>query len=298
MCETMFEKYSAPAVFISKDAVLASYSCGKSGGLVIDIGASGTVVTPVQDGWVETKGMCRSFAGGRLIDAHIRNNVLSKVRSCCLYSSLTNRCLFFLSCLQRKAHLVPTFRLSRSVTATEPIGVTATPKNLGSVHPSYDAFMGLELARDIKESLARVADSTLLDADPRYANIPTTPYELPDGTVVEVNIERFQISELLFDPSPMAKLDSPELQALYGNTPSLAPGSMDSVPKIVGKLKYTMTIFSPTSLVSQQGNMCVANSSMLNVDHRCQLLLLNMRGMLVDLTPQGMRSCAAIQTYK
>ena len=80
MCETMFEKYSTPALFLSKDAVLAAYACGKTGGLVIDVGASGTVVTPVQDGWVETKGMSRSLAGGRLIDAHISSNIFSQVR--------------------------------------------------------------------------------------------------------------------------------------------------------------------------------------------------------------------------
>ena len=80
----MFEKYSVPAFFLSKDAVLASYACGKTGGLVIDVGASGTVVTPVQDGWVDTKGMCRTAAGGRLIDAHIRNNVFAKVNICLL----------------------------------------------------------------------------------------------------------------------------------------------------------------------------------------------------------------------
>jgi actin-related protein len=80
LCETMFEKYSAPAFFLSKDAVLAAYACGKTGGLVIVIGASGAVVTPVQDGWVESKGMSRTLAGGRMIDAHIRCNVLNQVR--------------------------------------------------------------------------------------------------------------------------------------------------------------------------------------------------------------------------
>lgn len=86
----MFEKYSVPALFLSKDAVLATYACGKTGGLVIDVGASGTVVTPVQDGWVDTKGMCRTAAGGRLIDAHIRCNVFAKVESsfCFLFSVL------------------------------------------------------------------------------------------------------------------------------------------------------------------------------------------------------------------
>jgi hypothetical protein len=33
---------------------------------------SGTVVTPVQDGWVEQKGVCRSLVGGRMIDAQVR----------------------------------------------------------------------------------------------------------------------------------------------------------------------------------------------------------------------------------
>jgi len=214
----MFEKYSVPAFFLSKDAVLASYACGKTGGLVIDVGASGTVVTPVQDGWVDTKGMCRTAAGGRLIDAHIRSNVFAK------YS----------------ANLLPSFRLNRALSATEPSGLLITPRtDLGHIHPTYDAYMNLELARDVKESLAKVADSALLENDPRYANIPMSPYELPDGTVVDVNIERFQISELLFDPSPMASLPFHDLTALYANQPSSAPGSLESVPKIVGTCPFS-----------------------------------------------------------
>ena len=51
MCELIFEKYRAPAFFLSKDAVLSCYACGKTTGLVIDVGASGTTVTPVLDGW-------------------------------------------------------------------------------------------------------------------------------------------------------------------------------------------------------------------------------------------------------
>jgi hypothetical protein len=111
--------------------------------------------------------------------------------------------------------------------------------NLGSVHPRYEAYMNLECARDIKESLAKAADSTLVEADPRYANIPVTPYELPDGTLIEVNIERFQMAEVLFDPSCMLGKESPDLAALYGPQGTAqgraAPGSMDSVPKIVGE---------------------------------------------------------------
>ena len=107
--------------------------------------------------------------------------------------------------------------------------------DLGSVPPSYAALMNLECARDIKEALAKTADSALQENDPRYANIPVMPYELPDGTLVEVNIERFQMAEVLFDPAPMAGLLGGDLAALYGGRPSAAPGSLEGIPKIVGE---------------------------------------------------------------
>ena len=72
LCEMMFKRYNAPAIFFAKDAVLSCYACKRTGGLVVDIGGSGTVVTPVQDGWVEQKGVCRSLVGGRMIDAQVR----------------------------------------------------------------------------------------------------------------------------------------------------------------------------------------------------------------------------------
>lgn len=130
----------------------------------------------------------------------------------------------------------PAFRLNRTASAAEPFGVLISDRlDLGSVHPRYEAYMNLEAARDAKESLAKTADSALQEGDSRYANIPVTPYELPDGTLVEVNIERFQMAEVLFDPSCMAATDSADLAALYGPLAGrAAPGSMDSVPKIVG----------------------------------------------------------------
>jgi actin-like protein 6A len=96
MCELMFEKFQAPATFLSRDAVLSAYACGKTGGLVIDIGASGTLATPVQDGWVDPKGMCRTLAGSRMIDLHIQENIFKKVLlvwclSLCLQFSIFGR---------------------------------------------------------------------------------------------------------------------------------------------------------------------------------------------------------------
>ncbi len=143
----------------------------------------------------------------------------------------------------------PAYRFNRSISAAEPLGVLITERqNLACVHPSYDAYMTLECARDVKESLAKASDSVLLEADPRYANIPVTPYELPDGTLVEVNIERFQMAEVLFDPAPMAARWSAEVSALYASSSAAAastpaPGSMESIQKIVGTQHICWDVF-------------------------------------------------------
>ena len=215
LCEMMFEQYNAPAIFFSKDAVLSCYACGKTGGLVVDIGGSGTVVTPVQDGWVEQKGVCRSLVGGRMIDAQVRRII-------------------------KQASLTPFFRLDRTVVNSIDLSdgrtIQATFKqNLGRVHPSYDAYKRLEVARDLKETLCRMSDSTLMEGDSRYCSIPLVPYELPDGTKVEVNIERYQMGELLIDPSTIDQLYNQDLETLYPQLPTsiTVPGTLEGVPKIM-----------------------------------------------------------------
>lgn len=43
MVERMFEAFSAPAVFLAKQAVLCSFALGRQTSLVLDIGYDGTV---------------------------------------------------------------------------------------------------------------------------------------------------------------------------------------------------------------------------------------------------------------
>lgn len=46
----MFEKFNVPAEFMSKDAVLASFSIGRTTAALADVGGDTAVVTPVVDG--------------------------------------------------------------------------------------------------------------------------------------------------------------------------------------------------------------------------------------------------------
>jgi actin-like protein 6A len=205
MCELMFESMGAPALFVSKDAVLECYACGRTSGLVIDIGASATVITPVADGFVELKGLNRSAVGGRYMDAY----ALHAIRKHC-------------ATIQSPTALLPNFRITKSVGPDKSLFVKKNA--LQNVHSTYDAFMLLEMGRDMKETVSRVADAAFIDTDPKYANLPLIPYELPDGTVIDIGVERFQIPELLFDPSGL-DLYNQEISSL-----GTCPGQLGSLP--------------------------------------------------------------------
>lgn len=204
----MFEKFDIPSFFLSKEAVLSCYACGRTSGLVIDVGASGTMISPVLDGWVDSKGLNRSVVGGRYMDAYI----LSLLRSKGLNPS-------------------PLFRLIKTVNDRKI--VVEKNVSLSNVHPSYDALMNLDIGRDLKESACRMGDTTISDTDVRYTNIPCTPYELPDGTVLDLGYERFQVPELLCDPLPLEQEIELALLGIGSSKCTTFPSSFQPVPRLI-----------------------------------------------------------------
>jgi len=50
-CNLLFEKYKCPGVFMAKAGVLSVYANARTTGLAVDMGAGGTAITPVQDGF-------------------------------------------------------------------------------------------------------------------------------------------------------------------------------------------------------------------------------------------------------
>ncbi|CBN79272.1 conserved unknown protein [Ectocarpus siliculosus] len=48
--DMMFDKFGVPAEFMSKDAVLACFSIGRTTASLVDVGGDIAVVTPVYDG--------------------------------------------------------------------------------------------------------------------------------------------------------------------------------------------------------------------------------------------------------
>jgi len=229
MTELMFEKFGLPAMFISKDSSLICYSVGKTTGMVVDVGASGTVIAPVVDGWIDQKGLNRGAIGGRAMDAHLLSLLESKGKAPIPHFR------------QEKDTIVPIgpkADIAGADSAAAAIlnkgGIVSTKlRDLKNVHPSYDAYARLEAVRDLKETVIRMADSAVAD-DPRLANLPGMPYVLPDGTIMDVGIDRFACTELLLDATPwkstkeyLALATSP----VQAYTPLAA--KVDSVPNLI-----------------------------------------------------------------
>ena len=75
MLETLFESLSAPAAYIAPSPMLSSFAYGRSTALVIDIGHSGSRVTPLVDGHCLSSGSVSSGRGAKWL-GNIQQSVL------------------------------------------------------------------------------------------------------------------------------------------------------------------------------------------------------------------------------
>jgi len=181
LAEMCFEKLGVPALFFAKDAVLGAYATARATALVVDCGASSTRVVPVIDGWAEQGVMMTSPIGGDLLDAEFAKHLAAKHP------------------LQR---LRPGYAVKRSYEANGDVAVQEVDAEvLRSVPDSYRHFSVMSGVREAKETLCLCADTIVQPGDSRFENLSSVPYELPDMTVVDVGIQKFQVPELYFDTS-------------------------------------------------------------------------------------------------
>ena len=78
MLEALFESLSAPAAYIAPSSMLSSFAYGRQTSLVVDIGHTGTTVTPVFDGYCLSHGCVSSGRGGAWL-GNVQKSVLEGV---------------------------------------------------------------------------------------------------------------------------------------------------------------------------------------------------------------------------
>lgn len=156
--ELCMEELQVPAMFLGRDATMACYACGRTTGTVVDVGYSGTTVTPVHEGYVESKGIRRLPVGTRHMDQMIVQNLDTLL----------------------KAPFAPLYRVQKYKMRS----------------PDIHELTRLHVAQQCREEGSGAA--VLAVSDPGFT-APSKPFELPDGTVIDVPAkQRFQVPDIVF----------------------------------------------------------------------------------------------------
>ena len=209
--EVLFEKFQPPAVFLSKNACLSSYSAGRPTSLVIDVGYETSVAAAVHDGYLLEKSVSRSRVGGQLLTECMQK------------------------CVEGKGIKVKpryTFKRVESKQNKGSFDVKELEDYKGNTTESYHKWSVEQIVSDLKETVCRVSENTFNEEE--HANIPTVNYELPDGTEVHIGSDRFKVPEVLFNPGLVSTFPDAQTISNMGSMPlqSVTSLVMESIAKV------------------------------------------------------------------
>lgn len=184
--ELLFEGRGVPAMYLAKSAVLAAFANGRTSGLVLDIGYSGTAAVPVVEGaLVKGKGL-RVVNGGRMINGFLREQLAAE-----------------------KVDLRMPGNFKRTVHKNEETGeVTQTVVDLEppNLTDTWNDFRLLRLLEQVKVGICAVSENPAIDLV-SGAIVPDSVYELPDGTKITMGNNKFSACEAaLFSPMQFQKI--------------------------------------------------------------------------------------------
>ncbi|KAF1956632.1 Actin/actin-like protein [Byssothecium circinans] len=181
--EIAMEEWGAPAFYLQKTGVLAAFASGKASGIIIDVGASHTSVTPVLDGMVLKKGVQKSPLAGNFV-------------------SNQTRLVFKQS--QPEIPLIPHFMVKSKTAVDAGAPAQATYKTFAV--PPTDSFRRHEEERvltEFKESVVEIwpGPGRLSTGNNESITMqsPGRPFEMPDGWNQVFQSKRFRPAEGLFD---------------------------------------------------------------------------------------------------
>lgn len=198
-----FEQFDTPALYIAPNAVCSGISMAKPTALVIDVGSSGTQITPIVDGFALYKSIRKCPIGGCLFNRQIREY-------------LTQAC--HEATTKGPIELKPWFDI--------PNPTYAKRIRLNNVSISFREYHVNSLVQDIKHWMSVVPYTKLpetttvigTDGNPVVKtkeeiyrdSLKLPPYELPDGTLIHDSYPLCTTGESLF----LSRPNSPSLPEL------------------------------------------------------------------------------------
>jgi hypothetical protein len=201
--ELLFEEIGVPATFLAKDAVLAGYACGRTSATVVDVGYSGTTVTPVVDGYVETAGIRRNPVGIQAMDELILQN-LDKLYHQQVSHHNNNK----------QPEVLPLYQIRGPKLLDEVTHFPTCPRRAPMFHQAARNYLARECrdagagagvnttpgaaAATVVAVSAAPAGGAGASSAPTVVHVPAVPFTLPDGTTVDVpSSDRFATANLV-----------------------------------------------------------------------------------------------------
>lgn len=211
--EIAMEDWGVPAFFLQKTGVLAAFASGKASGIIIDVGASHTSVTPVLDGMVLRKGVQKSPLAGNFVSQQIRQT----------FKTATP-----------EIPLTPHYL----VKTKSPVDAGAPPNATYKTFPvppraSFRANEEERVLTEFKESVVEVWPGPgrfTNDSNQDLArSTPGRPFELPNGWNNVFGSERFRVAESLFDTTSTLTSDTLPRPKDEHTIPRLLQTSLSSI---------------------------------------------------------------------
>lgn len=186
--ELFLEFFETPGFYLNKIPSCISFATGKPNALIVDIGHSTVSVTPVQDGLCLSKNVLKTHYAGQFLDSQIR------------------ACL-----IQRNIDIVPKYKIEKKLGTIEYTVQDYKNNNLDikplyklSLKPfgttqSFDSFQNQYMYQEFKESMIVVPETTI--SNPEKFDYQSRNIELSTGLRLELDQERYNIGNSLFDPT-------------------------------------------------------------------------------------------------
>ncbi|KAJ0395976.1 hypothetical protein P43SY_008992 [Pythium insidiosum] len=177
--ELMFEKMDVPCFYRAHDAVLDAFAFGRSSALIVEIGAAATRVVPIVDGYVLQRPVQHSAIGGDRLSEYLERLVRQRHR----------------------ADVQPRCCVTRKVNASGKLEIVPRP-DVASMPASFLRYTTTELFNDIRHVACVTSPSSLSDEQlEAVAQDDRVRYELPDGHVLTLGRERYEVAEHLLHPT-------------------------------------------------------------------------------------------------
>jgi actin-related protein 4 len=209
--EIAMESWGCPAFWLARNSVLAAYAAGKASALVIDVGATSISITPIHDGIILKKGIQKSPLAGNWLSSQLRTMFIN---------------------LEPKVDLVPHYLIASKTAVDAGVPAQATYRKFES--PPAATFRALEEERvltEFKESVVQVwAGPGRLSSGTAQGTTnedfaksqPGRVFEMPDGANQMWGVERFKVTEGMWDE-----------KAAYLGSGETAPTKAQTIPEMV-----------------------------------------------------------------